>query len=249
MTSHSERPRTDGVRPPTAWLLRAGRPLAQWLVRRYWDVRVVNPERVPATGPVILASNHIAFIDGPLLAIFAPRPVHVLTKIEMFKAGLGRFLLLSGQIPLDRYHYDPHAVRLSIRALRDGATIAIYPEGARGGGDLRRFHRGAAYLALVTGAPVVPVVMIGSRESGAETTKPPKRGHHIDLVFGDPIELTAVPWPRTRQAVAEASRMLRAAMLTNLQAALDESGRSLPGPLPAGQYEPDPGGGVTEQSA
>ena len=56
---------------------------------------------------MILACNHVGIADGPLLAIFAPRPVHALTKQEMFKGVMKRFLLSSGQIPLDRFHADP----------------------------------------------------------------------------------------------------------------------------------------------
>ena len=55
-------------------------------------------------GPVIFAANHVGVVDGPLLAIFAPRPVHALTKVEMFRGRLGRFLRASGQMPLDRFH-------------------------------------------------------------------------------------------------------------------------------------------------
>ena len=85
-------------------------------------------------------------IDGPLMAIFAPRPVHALTKIEMFRGFLGRFLTAAGQIPLDRFHTDPRAVRLAVHVLREGGVVGIFPEGARGAGELDLFHRGAAYL-------------------------------------------------------------------------------------------------------
>ena len=87
----------------------------------------------------------------------------------MFRGFLGRFLLASGQIPLDRLRTDPAAVKSCLRALRDGRAVGIYPEGSRGAGDLQRFHRGAAYLALVSGAPIVPVITLGSREPGGRS--------------------------------------------------------------------------------
>ena len=84
---------------------------------------------MPAAGPVIFASNHVGVIDGPLLAIFAPRPVHVLTKMEMFRGSLGWFLWRSGQIPLDRFNPDPRAVKTCLRALRDGRDRRHLPRG------------------------------------------------------------------------------------------------------------------------
>lgn len=242
-------PRTDDVAAPSTWLLHGGRPVCRWLIERRYDVHVHGAEHVPATGPVVVAANHIGVIDGPLMAIFAPRPVHALTKIEMFQGPLGRFLHWAGQVPLDRWNADPRAVRTSVKVLREGRVAGIFPEGARGSGELELFHRGAAYLALVTGAPVVPLMMFGTREPGGSSSSLPRRGARIDLVFGAPWTVDAVPWPRTRETVGEASRLLRARMLADLQESVRATGRSLPGPLPAGQHEPDPGGGVTEKSA
>jgi 1-acyl-sn-glycerol-3-phosphate acyltransferase len=241
----TELPRTDATPHPPRFMLVKLRPFARWLFRRRYDVRVHGAEHVPATGPVILAANHIGIIDGPLLAIFAPRPVHALTKIEMFRGRLGRFLHYSGQIPLDRYVADPQAVKQGLRVLRDGGVVGIFPEGHRGAGELERFHRGAAYFALVTGAPVVPVIMIGTREPGGHTGSLPDKRARIELVFGTPFTLEQKPWPRRRGDVESASLRLRDRMLDDLREALVTTGRSLPGPLPSGEQEPDPSGGVT----
>ena len=104
-------------------------------------------EHVPASGPVILASNHVGVADGPLLAIYGPRPVHALTKQEMFQGRLGGFLLRSGQVPLDRFNSDPAAVKACLRVLRDGGVVGIFPEGSRGSGEFHRFHRGQCRVA------------------------------------------------------------------------------------------------------
>ncbi len=153
----------------------------------------------PRKGPVILASNHVGIADGPLLAIFAPRPVHALTKQEMFKGFMDPFLLGAGQIPLDRFNADPLAVKRCLRVLRSGGVIGIFPEGSRGAGEFERFHTGAAYLALVTGAPIVPVVQFGTREPGAGSHSLPAKGMTVDMVFGDPIQLPRTPWPRRKR--------------------------------------------------
>lgn len=249
MNAHLQLPRSDRIRHPETTRLNRLRPTARSIIRRRYRVALHHPERVPASGPVVFAANHVGVIDGPILAIFAPRPVHALTKREMFDGRLGTFLYKAGQIPVDRFRTDPLAVKTSLRVLRDGGAVGVFPEGGRGAGDLELFHRGAAYLAMVTGAPIVPVIMLGTREPGGHVNSMPTRGSTIDVAFGEPFVVETSPWPRTRSAVGEASRTLRERMLHDLDAARELTGRQLPGPLPAGEHEPDPGGGVTEKSA
>ncbi|GGO92040.1 1-acyl-sn-glycerol-3-phosphate acyltransferase [Nocardioides phosphati] len=220
--------------PPTA-LLRRARPAARWLVRRQYDVRLHGGEHVPATGPVILASNHIGFLDGPLLAAFAPRPVHALAKRELFAGPLSPFLRAAGQIPVDRMHPDTAAVRSCLAVLERGDVVGIFPEGARGDGELREVHGGAAYLALVTGAPVVPVTLFGTREPGGSSSSLPPRGAHLDMVFAAPYRLQAVSWPRTQEQVGSATASLRQHLRAALEDAKVLTGRELPGTLPAEQ--------------
>lgn len=247
--AHLDPPRSDRVQAAPRYLLHPLRPVARFLIRRRYTVRVTDPGNVPASGPIIYASNHVGVIDGPLLAIFAPRPAHALTKIEMFRGFLGRFLWHSGQIPLDRFNTDPRAVKTCLRALRDGRAIGIYPEGSRGPGDLERFHRGAAYLALVSGAPVIPVTMLGSREPGGTSGSLPRKGATIDMVFGDIYRVERAAWPRTREQVEKASLLLREHMLVQLDRARASTGRELPGPLPPTDVDPDPATGVTDEGA
>lgn len=246
--SGTEIPASADRHPPTR-LLRRLRPPAAALVRRRWPVHVHHADRVPVAGGVVLAANHVGVIDGPLLAVFAPRPVHALTKHEMFAGGLGALLRASGQVPLDRLRPDLGAIRTSLRVLRDGGAVGIFPEGTRGDGELRRFHHGAAYLALVTGAPVVPVTFIGTRPPGGGANALPARdGAGVEIVFGRPWRTTQQPWPRTREHVAATSVLLRGHMLSELASALADTRRSLPGPLPAGQSEDDPDTGLVEPS-
>jgi 1-acyl-sn-glycerol-3-phosphate acyltransferase len=234
---------------PARYLLHPLRPLARTVIRRRVKVRIVNGEKLPRTGGVILASNHVGVADGPLLAIFAPRPVHALTKQEMFKGFMNGFLLGAGQIPLDRFNADPRAVKKCLRVLRGGGVVGIFPEGSRGAGEFDRFHTGAAYLAMVTGAPVVPVVQFGTREPGAGSHALPGRGVVVDMVFGDPMTIPRAPWPRRKREVAARSVELREHLLTHLAEAKRLTGRTLPGPLPGQETDPDPATGITDVEA
>ncbi len=238
-------PDISGVPHPPTWLLYPYRWFGRFVVRRRFAVREHGTANVPAEGPVIVAANHIGVVDGPLLVMFGPRPVHALTKQEMFAGKLGTLVRFSGQIRLDRFPVDPRAVKTCLRVLADGHAVGMFPEGARGAGDLARFHRGTAYLALVSGAPVVPLTFLGSREPGAGTNALPPRAGRVDMVYGVPYRTEARPWPRTKKQVEMATLDLRVHMLVALAAARTLTGRQLPGPLPPGQAEGDPPSSVT----
>lgn len=236
MTSSALTHVADAPAPPT-WMLHQLRPVVRRIISTRYDVRVTDADRVPAHGPVIVAANHVGWLDGPLLAIVGARPVHLLTKLEMFDGPLGRFLLGAGQIPLDRSVNDTRAVRTCVRVLTDGGCVGIFPEGYRGPGDLTRFRDGAAYLALVTGAPIVPVTFLGTRVPGGRAGSIPPYGASIHVGYGVPFTVPAQPWPRTRAQVAAVSGDLHDHMRGSLGAALAATGRELPGPIPEGPHD------------
>jgi 1-acyl-sn-glycerol-3-phosphate acyltransferase len=235
---HRELPRTEEAVHPSHRLLRLLRPAGRaWFARRY-DVRVHGEQWVPATGPVILAANHVGYLDGPLLAAFAPRPVHALTKQEMFEGTTGRVLRAFGQIPLTRHAADPRAIKDCLKVLRDGGVVLVFPEGARGSGEFVRMRAGVAYLALVTGAPVVPLALFGTREPGGDTESVPPHGSRFDLAYGSPVYLDKEPWPRRQADVRAAARMLRNRLVGHLVDAQGTTGRQLPGPIPGTAEHP-----------
>lgn len=239
-------PDTARVRLPRRWVLYRFRWFGRWAFRRRYRVRLHTTENVPSTGPVIFCSNHIGVIDGPMLASFAPRPVHALTKDDMFRGAGGVFFRGVGQIPLNRDGADPDAIKTCVKVLREGLAVGVYPEGTRGPGDYEIFHHGAAYLAMVTGAPVVPVVMLGSREPGGSRNSLPPRGARIDMAFGPAFTINQVPWPRRREHVTAVSALLRQHLLEHLSLAREQTGRELPGPLPGATAVPTP---VLDQGA
>jgi 1-acyl-sn-glycerol-3-phosphate acyltransferase len=217
---------------PARTLLLAARPVARAYFSHRYDVRLHGTEHLPPVGPVIVASNHIGLLDGPLLAAFTPRPVHVLTKKEMFDGHTGPWLRAVGQIPLSRYDVDVGAAKTCVRVLRDGGVVGIYPESTRGAGELHLVHGGVAYLALVTGAPVVPLVMFGTRERGGGVDSVPPTGSRFDFVYGPPVYLGQHAWPRTQAEVRRTAAELRNMLVAHLVDAMALAGRTLPGPIP-----------------
>lgn len=240
-------PRTDTVAHPPRYLLHnpVSRRIAQRMVARRYDVHVAGGEHLPRRGPVVVVANHIGWLDGPLLGIVLPRPVHAWTKADMFTGRTGAFLQHTGQIPLDRFHPDPAAVKTAVRVLRSGNAVGVFPEGARGDGEVRRFHRGAAYLALVTGAPVVPVAFFGTRLPGGGSESRPPTGSRIDIAIGAPVAVGHQPWPRTREQLDGVSRLLQERLREHIAATRAATGLQLPGPLPADERDPDPATALT----
>ena len=235
--AHFELPRTHDAVHPSHRLLRVLRPAARAYFRSRYDVHTWGDEHIRRGGPHIIASNHIGLLDGPLLAAFAPRPVHALTKKEMFEGRTGVALRLVGQIPLSRYEVDPSAIKDCLRVLRDGGVVAIYPEGKRGTGLFETMRTGVAYLAMVTGAPVVPVAVFGTREPGGTTDSVPQPGARFDLVYGSPVYLDPQPWPRRQSDVRQVAESLRKTLLDHVVEAKRITGRELPGPIPGATEE------------
>jgi 1-acyl-sn-glycerol-3-phosphate acyltransferase len=211
---------------PTRWGIERTRWAFAALFRRQWDIRLHHADRVPA-GPVIIAGNHVGVIDGPLLAICGPRPLHALTKSEMFEGRTKGFLEWAGQIPVVRNTPDATAIRMGLSVLSDGGALGIFPEGARESGRYEKFEDGVAYFALASGAPVVPVTAFGTRLSFHGREDAPLRGARLDLVYGEPITFAAESWPRTRTHVADVSAQIREHLIAALHDAEAETGLTL----------------------
>lgn len=213
-------------------MLHGFRPAFQAGIKMWWNLDIAGQETFPDSGPVVVVANHIGFVDGPLMAIMGPRPVHALTKEEMFVGPLGTFLNGAGQIPLQRFNADPRAIRLALKVLRDGGVVGVFPEGTRGGGELHRLRGGAAYLALATGAAVAPLIFLGTRLPGGANGSVPPRGSRLTMTYGRPVGFDGHTWPRRKDEVAAATERIGAALRETLATAERRTGMSLPGPIP-----------------
>jgi len=167
------------------------RPLFRIALRMH----VTGRENVPATGPVILASNHLSFIDSMVIPLTAPRRVHYLAKAEYFTGtGVGGWLTKTlftalGAMPVQRQtsRAAQEALDTALGVLRQGEGFGIYPEGTRSrDGRLARGKTGVAWLALTADCPVVPVAVMGTDRVQPVDSRWP-RPHRVSVTFGAPL--------------------------------------------------------------
>jgi 1-acyl-sn-glycerol-3-phosphate acyltransferase len=168
------------------------------VARALFRAKIVGRKNVPKSGPVILASNHLSFIDSVVITLFAPRPVSFLAKDSYFTGkGLKGFASRAffrgiGAIPVTRGagQAAQDALDAGLGLLERGEAFAIYPEGTRSlDGRLYRGKTGVAWLALTAGVPVVPVALTGTDKAqpvGTRGIKPVK----VTIQFGEPLDLS-----------------------------------------------------------
>jgi 1-acyl-sn-glycerol-3-phosphate acyltransferase len=185
------------------------------LAKAVWRPRVTGLQEVPSTGPVILASNHLSFIDSVAIPITVPRPVAFLAKSDYFEQpGLKGRLAKAwyealGAIPVDRDDSRAAIADLdtALGVLAGGGAFAIYPEGTRSrDGRLYRGRTGVAQLALTSGAPIVPVGLIGTDKVQPVGSRMPRRVK-VTVAFGPPIDVRGrydgVPRGRARREITD----------------------------------------------
>jgi 1-acyl-sn-glycerol-3-phosphate acyltransferase len=156
---------------------------------------VVGLENVPKEGPFIVAPNHLSFFDSVIVQALMPRPVAFFAKAEYFTTGgvkgkvMKSFFESVGSIPVERGEQaaSVQALKTLMDILEAGKGIGIYPEGTRSrDGILYRGRTGVGWLALATGAPVVPVGLIGTENlqpAGEKGFRP----HHFTMKVGEPL--------------------------------------------------------------
>jgi 1-acyl-sn-glycerol-3-phosphate acyltransferase len=178
-------------------------------------------ENMPADEPVIVASNHLSFVDSVLIPLVVPRRVTFLAKAEYFEGKgparlLGSFLSAMGHIPVPRSEQRAAvaALNVGLDILRDGGAFAIYPEGTRSeDGRLYRGHTGVAFLALSSGAPIIPIAVRGTDRIMPVGAKLP-RLRYAGIRVGKPVD----PGRFADMPSARARRMLTDDVMHEIQA-------------------------------
>ncbi len=167
-------------------------------------VQVQGLEHVPRRGPLIVASNHLSLADPPIITAVVPRRIVWMAKKELFDIpGLGLAFHLFGCLPVRRFEADLGALREARRVLERGLALGMFPEGTRSGRPgMNRAWPGTALLALQTGAPVLPVGIMGSehiRLPGDIVAFLRLRRYPVRVVIGRPFTLPRPERLRTAQ--------------------------------------------------
>ncbi|HEX8975401.1 MAG TPA: 1-acylglycerol-3-phosphate O-acyltransferase [Solirubrobacteraceae bacterium] len=203
------RAREQGANPIVYALVRA---ILQPFFMVYFRMSRIGREHIPASGPVIVAANHRSFLDPFVIACMARRPMYYVAKQELFRRPWQAWILNAlGAFPVNRGAADEEMITTAKAILARGDIVLIFPEGTRiRPGSLGHAKRGVGRLALETGAPVVPVAVIG--------TEAIRRGwrirpHKVRIRAGRALHFPQVPEPSRALAAAVTDRIWPCVML------------------------------------
>jgi len=178
----------------------------------YFRMERIGREYIPAEGPVIVAANHRSFLDPFVIGTMARRPMYYVAKKELFKRRWQAWVLNAlGAFPVDRGAHDEDSIQTARAILERGDIVLIFPEGTRiRPGNLGRPRRGVGRLALETGAPVVPVSVIGTEDVRRGWRIRPR---HVRIRAGRPLRFPQVEQPSKALAGAVTDRIWPCVML------------------------------------
>ncbi len=162
--------------------------LLQPLLKIFFRFTVQGRKQIPSSGPVLLAANHNTYLDPPLIALGVWRHISYIAKKELFDIPvLNSVIRWFGTHPVARGQGDTKAVKTALRILREGKVLLMFPEGTRSSdGNLQPLEPGTAWLSLKTGAPVVPICLLGTNRALPRKALFP-RPYRIRMLVGSPV--------------------------------------------------------------
>jgi 1-acyl-sn-glycerol-3-phosphate acyltransferase len=204
------------TRPDSEKLYRVIHHTVKPIYRSLVPMNLVGRARVPPAGGVIVAANHVSFFDSVVLMHALPRRLFFIGKAEYMDSWKTRRLFPAmGLIPINREQARKAAASLDVAAsvLRRGDLLGIYPEGTRTrDGLLHKGHSGVAQLALMTGAPILPVGLIGTDRIQPVGARLPRPFRRVTVRFGEPIDPAQYGGPgrrRRQQITADLMEAIR----------------------------------------
>ena len=196
----------------------AGRWVGKALFTGLYRLQVRGAQHVPSSGPIVVVANHVGFIDGPLAFSVCPRPVRFLVKRSYFHGPLGALLRGVGQIPITQNSADRSALTSALNHLKADGAVGIFPEGTRGAGDVATAQQGAAWLALASGATIVPAALTGT--AGRTKSSLPRVRSTVTVTFGAPFRLDEaenVTAASGRERLRQATEVIRERLATHVR--------------------------------
>ena len=188
----------------------------------FFRTRAIDSDKVPADGPAIVAPNHFSFLDHFFVAVYLRRKVQFMAKSQLFTMPMEVVYNNGGVFPIRRGHRDEEAFKTAHAVLERGGIVVMYCEGGRSRtGELGEAKPGIGRLALESGAPVVPVALVGSeRVRNWKRLQFPK----VTVQFSDPVRFERVAEPSREQSLAASQEIF--GRIRRLWNGLRENGRT-----------------------
>jgi len=220
------------------------------LFRLLTHLEVKGQENLPQGGPLLVAFNHLAHLDGPLVIALLPWSVEGIALSNLYRVPVtGQLLRLYGTIPVHRDQFDRQVIRRALQVLAESKVLALAPEARQSlTGAMERARQGVAYLALRSGVPILPVALTGTEKVYVEWKR--LRRPRLTLTFGELF----VPPPRASKPQARRQQMaeLTDEIMHRIAAMLPPEYRGVyaltPNPSRPPSIPPNPGGEAGERS-
>lgn len=200
------------------WLFHLSRWIVYIFSRLYFRIEFEGTENIPKDGPMLLAPNHVSFMDPLWVSLPVTRPMRYMAWDQLVKKPLvGPLMKAYGSFPVNLERADRVALRKAGNQLKRGGGLVIFPEGARSrDGKLAKFKSGVIRLALESDVPIVPATVIGGYRAYSVHHWLP-RPYKVRIVYHPPIRLGAAPEQEvSRQYLREATAQLRAVVASAL---------------------------------
>ncbi|MBV8594823.1 MAG: 1-acyl-sn-glycerol-3-phosphate acyltransferase [Candidatus Eremiobacteraeota bacterium] len=176
----------------------AARGVLKPLLSLLFAVRSSGAEFVPKDGPLIVASNHVSYLDPPILGCWFPRVIHYMAKEELFRVPvLGALIRSVNTFPVNREQGDRAAIRHALRVLKDGGVVGIFPEGRRNLDGEAQARSGAVLLAATARCPIVPVALVRTHLAARQL-----RAAKVEVRIGAPLQFQGTERKATKTELA-----------------------------------------------
>ena len=194
-----------------------------------YGVRYSGRENIPKTGPVLLVSNHQSHFDPPLVGVPCPRRMNYVARDTLFRFPPLAWLMRSlDAIPIDRDGVGMTGIKESLRRLKRGEMVLVFPEGTRSrDGEIGTFRPGFTMLAARSGAAILPVAVDGAFDAWPRWRKLPRLGK-IRVHYGRPIPFEEIQGRDERELVAEVKRRVHECLAILRRQSLRANGQGLP---------------------